>query len=319
MRLLALALLAAACDPTEPGASATPAASSTLPPAPLQLATEAPPPQPAPFPRSVVDSAGAEVEIVALPERIISYSPAATEILFAIGAGARLVAADDFSDYPPEVEALPRLTYLNPDPEAALALEPDLVLMAGAQGAQVAQFRDLGLTVLFLEEPAAIEGIYDQIGLLGVALHSEQQAAALVATMRSRIVAVTKAIADVEAGPRVFLELDSTLFTVGTGSFVGGMLTALKAQNIAAGVASPFPQLSSEAVIVADPEVILLTDAAFGETPEKVAARPGWAFISAVLSGRVHPLDGSLVSRPGPRIVEGFEVMARLLYPERFQ
>ena len=315
--LLALALLLAACDQAEPAATAPPAASPAPPAAPTQLATEAPPP--APYPRSVVDSAGTEVEIDALPQRIISYSPAATEILFAIGAGERVVAADDFSNYPPEVEALPRLTYLNPDPEAALALEPDLVLMAGAQSAQVAQFRDLGLTVLFLEEPPAIEGIYEQIELLGAALHSEEQAAALVAGMRERVAAVTAAIADVENGPRVFLELDSTLFTVGTGSFVGGMLTALKAQNIAAGVASPFPQLSSEAVIVADPEVILLTDAAFGETPEKVAARPGWALISAVLSGRVHPLDGDLVSRPGPRIVEGFEVVARLLYPERFE
>ena len=97
------------------------------------------------------------------------------------------------------------------------------------------------------------------------------------------------------------------------------MLSLLKAQNVAAGAQSPFPQLSAEAVIEADPQLVLLSDAAFGESLETVAARPGWGDISAVVNERVHPIDADIVDRPGPRIADGIEAMARLLYPNRFQ
>ena len=219
------------------------------------------------FPRTVVDSSGAEVVIEAPPQRIISYSPAATEILFAIGAGSRVVATDKFSNYPAETSDLPKLEYSSPDPEAALAHEPDLVLFATRQREQVQQFRDLGMTLLFIEEAESIESVFDSIILFGELSGNERQAQSLVASMRERIEAVTRAIDDIEQGPRVFYEITADLYTASPDTFIGSMLSLLKAQNVAAGAESPFPQLSAEAVIEADPQLVLLSDAAFGESP----------------------------------------------------
>ena len=300
--LLALAAVVAAC-----GADGGRTTSSA--PAPAQA-----------FPRTITDSSGAEVMITAKPRRIISYSPAATEILFAIGAGDRIVAADLFSDYPAETAALPKLEYSSPDPEAALALEPDLLLFATRQRDQLQQFRDLGMTVLLIEAADSVEAVYESIILLGELTDNEQRAEALVRSMRERIEAVTAALSDVEQGPRVFYELSPDLYTVAPATFIGRMLSLLRTDNVARGTESPFPQLSAEAVIEADPEVVLLADAeSAGVTAESVAARPGWAGVAAVVNGRIYPIDPDIVNRPGPRIVEGIEAMARALYPDRFE
>ncbi len=116
----------------------------------------------------------------------------------------------------------------------------------------------------------------------------------------------------------VFYELSEDLYTAAPATFIGGMLELLGARNVAAGAVSPFPQLTSEAVIASDPEVILLADAEFGASAESVASRPGWSGITAVIDGRVHPVDPDLGNRPGPRIALAIEEMARLLYPDRF-
>ena len=272
------------------------------------------------FPRVLQDADGVDVRFEAPPQRIISLSPGATEILFAIGAGDRVVATDEFSDFPAAAAALPKLTYTQPNPEAALAQEPDLVLMATQQAEQIPQFRDLGLPAFFLREPESVEGVYAQILLLGELTGQRTEAEALVADMRSRIEAVVAKLSDIDDGPRVFFELSADLYTVGPATFVGGMLELLHAKNIAAGAASAFPQLSTEALIDADPEVVLLADAEFeGGRPEDVAARPGWAGVSAVVNGRLYPIDPDLTNRPGPRIAEGIELLARALYPERFE
>ena len=265
------------------------------------------------------DSAGTEVTLAAPPTRIVSYSPGATEILFAIGAGDRVIATDELSDFPAAVQQLEKLAYTSPDPERALALDPDLLLMAGQQREQVEQFRSLGMTVFFIEEAETVEGVLENVRLLGELTGNEERAAELITELRSRIDAVTAALDDVGQGPRVFFELTSDLYTVAPNTFVGDLLTLAKAQNIAAGAESPFPQLSAEAVVDADPEIVLLPDGELaGESLETVCARPGWDVISACTSERVHAFDGDLTSRPGPRVVDGLELIVRLLYPERF-
>ena len=301
---MALALLAVACDEDdddgEGNAEADPAAGAAA------------------FPRTIEDSGGASVTIAAPPQRIVSHSPGVTEILFAIGAGGRVVAADEFSDYPAATAQLQRVAYASPDPERELALDPDLVLMAANQLQQVEQFRGLGMTVLYVEEAATVAGVLDSVRLFGELTGNEQRAEALAEEMRARIEAVTAELADLERGPRVFFELDSTLFTVGSDTFVGDLLTLLHASNIAEGATSPFPQLTAEAVIEANPEVVLLADGEFGESLETACARPGWSAIAACETGRVHAIDPDLTNRPGPRVVEGLEQIARLLYPDRF-
>ena len=310
---IAVAALALACGGGDPAPSAPPTAA----PAP---AARSPSPTPAPpaFPLTIEDSDGTAVTLDAPPRRIVSYSPGATEILFAIGAGGRVVATDEFSDYPEAARRLPRLAYSDPDPEAALALAPDLVLMAGQQRARVGQFRDLGMTVLFLDEAVDVEGVIADVETFGEFTGAREQAAALAASMRARAGAVAAAVADAGPGPRVFFELTADLYTAGPDTFVGNLLTLAGAENVAAGAETRFPQLSAEAVVAAAPEVVLLADAEWGESRETVCARPGWDAIPACVSGRVHPVGGDLVSRPGPRVVDGLEQVARLLHPERF-
>ncbi len=307
----------AGCAGAPSGARVTPAerVTSTPPATPVSVATVPTPPA---FPLTLTDSDGHQVTLAGPARRIVSHSPGATEILFAIGAGGQVIAADQFSDFPAEAKALPKVKYSDPSPEAELALEPDLVILATNQRAQVEAFRTLGLPVFFNREPSGIEGVLGNVRLLGRVTGHVAEAAALAITMTARIAAVTSAIGDVQRGPVVFYELSDSLYSAAPSTFIGGMLTALKARNIAQGAASPYPQLTTEAVIAAAPEVILLADHDHGGTPEQVRARPGWSTIPAVRDGRMYPVDPDVVNRPGPRIVEGVEMMARLLYPARF-
>lgn len=271
-----------------------------------------------PAPIEVVDAGGATLTFDEPPRRIVSHSPGVTEILFAIGAGDLVVAADEFSDYPAEAAALPKVAYSDPDPERVLSFDPDLVILATQQRESVEHFRDLGLRVFFDAEPTTVAGVLENIALLGRLTGHETEAAALVEELRGRIDAVQSRLVGIDQGPRVFWELDDTLFTVGTDTFIGDMLRILKAQNVAEGAATSFPQLTAEAIVERDPQVILLADAAFGTTVESVAERPGWSNVSAVREGRVLAVNTDTTSRPGPRVVDAIEDVARLLYPEIF-
>lgn len=270
------------------------------------------------FPVTVQRSDGREITIQEPPERIASLSPGATEILFAIGAGESVAASDNFSDYPPEAEQTTKLDAFEPNLEAIVAVEADLIIDAHNQDNVVEALDDLGEAVLYLVVPEGVDGVLEQIRLFGRVTDHQQEAENLGQSLEARIDAIEAELADVEQGPRVFHELDNTLFTAAPGSFVGDLYNLLKAENVAAGSDNPYPQLTQEVIIERDPEVIILADEEFGETPEAVKSRPGWDVISAVKNDRIHGIDPDTVSRPGPRVVDALEELARLLYPERF-
>jgi iron complex transport system substrate-binding protein len=311
--LIVLSVAAAACSAgsTSEGtgrAGATPAvgAASTTP-APA-------------FPFRLVGADGTAVTLTRAPERIVSLSPGMTETLFAIGAGGRVVGVDRFSDYPEAARALPRIEYTRPSVEAVVGLRPDLVLLAGRQKDAVAAMQAAGLPVVLLEEPATVQGVLERVRLIGRVTGQAAEAESLAAAMEARIRAVTEKLTGVERGPRVYHEISTQLHTVTPASFVGDLYTLLKARNIAEGAAGAFPQLSQEVIVQRDPEVIVLADGP-GLTLDEVRARPGWGGISAMRTGRVHLLtedQTSIVSRPGPRVVDALEFLAKLLYPERF-
>jgi iron complex transport system substrate-binding protein len=317
---LALALflaLAAACGDDDNSGTPTPTAAVAA--AVSTPATTAAAPVAVEYPLALTDSKDRSVTLEAAPQRIASLSPAATEILFAIGAGHQIAAVEMFSNYPPAARTLPQLDAYQPSVEAIAAEEPDLVLVYFEPGNLVDGLERAGLTVMFLDPPASVEGVLEQIRLLGEATGHAQEADDLVGTMRQRIEAIQQGLADVEQGPRVFHELDNQLFTVAPNSFVGDLYTILKAQNIAAGTDQAYPQLSQEAIIEADPEVIILADTAGGESVDTVKNRPGWAGISAVATGRIYVVDPDVMSRPGPRLVDALDSLAQMLYPERFE
>ncbi len=268
----------------------------------------------------VVDDHHTTLTLAAPPKRIISLAPNVTEILFSLGLGPEVVGVSSFSNYPRAAAKLPVVyTYTGPNLEKILALKPDLLISAAiVPQTVVIKLRALHLKVL-VTDPSDLKGILHDIILVGDAAGVPGTATKEVAGLQRRIDAVTRVVAPLNSRPTVFYELDKTLYTVGHGSFMDALITMAGGANIAGGVSNPYPQLSAEKVIAADPQVILLGDAAYGITPAMVAARPGWSAISAVQDHHVYPFNDDLASRPGPRIVDGLEQLARLLHPGAFR
>lgn len=253
----------------------------------------------------VIDTADGEISIEARPERIVSMSPTATEMLFAIGAGDQVAAADSYSTYPAEAPTT-ELSAFEPSLEGIAAEEPDLVVL-GYPAPDVQQgMADIGVPVLLLAAATTIDGSYDQIAQLGVVSGNADGAAEVVAQMR---VDIDEIIAAAPAGGepvRVYHELDDTFYSASSSSFLGDLYAMLGYENIA-DAADPdgigYPQLQVEQIIEADPTLIVITDGG-GYGPEDVAARPGWEVLTAVANANVVEVDDDVASRWGPRVVE---------------
>jgi iron complex transport system substrate-binding protein len=254
---------------------------------------------------------GVTVVLEQLPQRIVSLAPHATEIFCVLGAGDRLVAVDSFENCPAGSSEKPELDSFQPSVEAIAAQEPDLVYMFYDPGDIASSLRGLDITTLVLDVPEEIDGIYANIELIGEMTQREDEAEALIARMRSQQADVLDGI-DAGEGPTYYHELDNTFFTVRSDTFIGSLYTLLGGRNIADGAESQYVQLSSEAIVEADPDVIVLV---FGD-PAEVAARPGWSGVTAVQNGHICLVDGDLLSRPGPRIMDGLAQLAGCLYPE---
>ncbi len=240
----------------------------------------------------------------ASPERIISLSPTATEMMFALGAGDQLVAVDNQSNFPPEAVELPNeLSGFEPNVEAIAALDPDLVLIGG-------DFTGLGdqldtLDIAWWDGPAAmtLDDSYRQIEELGAATGNVDGADALVKEMQSSIEEIVLATPELDAPLSLFHELDPTLFSADSTTFVGALYSLLGLQNIADGAegeSGGFPQLNAEFIVSANPDLIFLADTkCCAETAETVADRPGWDAIAAVQNGDVFEMDDDVASRSG--------------------
>jgi|DewCreStandDraft_5_1066085.scaffolds.fasta_scaffold00538_21 iron complex transport system substrate-binding protein len=285
---------------------------------------QTPPAQQASFPVTVTDDLGRSVRIEKLPQRIVSTAPSNTEILFALGLNERIVAVTDFCDYPEAAKAKPKIGGTRPSVERIIAFSPDLVVASTINPQElIQQLEGAGIAVV-VWGPKDFAGIMRNIEQTGVITGTIEQARRITAGMKSRIDAVAAKARQATTKPRVFFEVDATdpakPFTAGPGSFVDAMITLAGGQNVAAGAASPWPQFSLEELVRADPDIIILSDYAYGVTPESVARRPGWENLTAVKKGAIKPIeDPNIVVRPGPRIVDGLELMARLIQPDLFK
>ncbi|WP_448335808.1 ABC transporter substrate-binding protein [Bellilinea sp.] len=295
--LLLLALLVSACT-----SAATPAATPTA------------------SPIVMTDGLGRTVTLAQPAQRVVSLAPSNTEILFAVGAGSQVVGRDNFSNYPPEALELPGLgDFMGFSIEQIVALNPDLVLLAEIHPPElVKSLEDAGLTVYYLKNPLAMEEMYPMLITVGELTGHKAEAEALVTQLSLRVAVVQQKLANIEERPTVFYEIDGTdpskPWTTGSGTFIDTLLEMAKAENVGRAMDSQYGQMSIEALLAADPDFILLGDANFGVTPEQVAARPGWGELTAVKEGRVLPFNDDLASRPGPRLVDGLEELARLLH-----
>jgi len=293
--------------------------------APTAAPTEAPPAAAAGV--TLTDMAGRSVTIAAPPQRIISIAPSNTEILFALDLAPRIVAVDDFSDFPAAAKSLPKIGGANAkyNIEQIVALKPDLILTAGLTPPEVVkQLEDLKLTVVVLGTPqTTLDSIFSDITLAGRITGQTDQAARVTGAMQTRLDALKATLATAKSKPRVYWELDGTdpskPFSVGPGNFVNDLIALAGGSNIFQTASSAFPQVSAEQIVSANPEVIILSDAAYGISAESVGQRPGWQSIAAVKQQRVAPIDDNLVSRPGPRIVDGLAATAKIIHPELFK
>jgi len=300
-----------------------PQATPTVVPVATDLpATDAPTAAPAGI--TFTDGLDREINLDGPAQRVVSLAPSNTEILFAVGAGSQMVGRDEFSDYPAEAASLESVggSFGEYSAEAIVALEPDLVLAAEINTPElVKQLEDLGLTVYYLKNPVTLEAMYVNLEIVGQL--TGHDVAELVDSLKARVAAVDEKIAPISARPTVFYEIDasdaSKPYTASSGTFIDLLIQRAGGQNIAAGFDSLYPQISLEQLVVFNPGIILLGDSLYGTTPESVSARAGWETIEAVKSGNIFPFDDNLASRPGPRLVDGLEQLAKLLHPELFK
>jgi iron complex transport system substrate-binding protein len=285
------------------------------------FASESPTPA-GPYPLTLTDDEGGLVALDARPQRIVSLTPATTEILFALGAGDRVIATTDFDDYPPEAIALPDVaTYSSVDVERIVGLEPDLVIAGGnnfnppeaLDQLRSISSRRIPVLVVYAQDVA---GVLADIELVGTAIGEGAAAARLAEAMRSQIDAIA-AVTGSLARPRTFYELDATreIYGPADDSFVAQMVSLAGGDPITTGSPTVF-SISLERLVGADPEVIVLGDANYGVTAADVAARPGWDDMAAVKAGAIRPVDDIVVTRPGPRLAEGLRALAGAIHPD---
>lgn len=278
------------------------------------------------FPVTLTDDLGRKITVLALPKRIVTLAPSNTEILFAVGAGARVVGVTRSCNYPPEAQRRAKIGGFSAKTisvEKIVALKPDLVFSAGKMHQPVIEaLEQAGIPVVAFA-PKRFEGVYKNIETAGRLTGREAEAAKLVTEMKARVAAVTKKTRAISGGDRqtVFYEVwHEPLITAGPATFIGQLIELAGGKNIFADVNEDYPQVSAETVVRRNPAVILGPDSHGEElTVEKIRTRPGWGGIKAAQTGRIYLVNGDIVSRPGPRLVKALEIIARLLHPGLFR
>ena len=332
LAILAVVLLSACAPETAPPPTATsapaavPTSVPTLAPATAPTAVTAPTATPVPEPIKLTDGLGRTIQLAAPAQRIVSIAPSNTEILFALGAGKQVVGREEMSDYPAEAKGVTSIgsVFQKINTEAIVALKPDLILAAEINSPeQVKALEDLKLTVYYLPNPKTFDDLYANLETVGKLTGRSAEAAKLNEVLKTRYDAVIKKVAEAPEKPAVFYEIDATdptkPYTSGPGTFIDLVIRLAGGKNIGAELKDAFAPISAEELVQQNPDIIVLGDALYGVTPESVAQRPGWGALNAVKGQQVYAFDDNLISRPGPRLVDGLEQMAQLVHPELFK
>jgi cobalamin transport system substrate-binding protein len=250
------------------------------------------------------------------PHRIVSLSPTATETLFAIGAGAQVVAVDDQSDYPKQAPHT-SLSGYTPNVEAIAGYRPDLVVVYYDPSGLVKTLRGLGIRVLVQDAAKTLDGAYSQMLALGRITGHLANATRLVASMKARIRALVAKGAPRARGLTVYHELGPDLYSATSSTFIGRVYSLFGLKNVADAAdagGTGYPKLSPEYVVSQSPDIVVLANVlCCPKTQRTVAARPGWSRVAAVRTGTIVQVDDSIASRWGPRIVNFVRAVAAAL------
>jgi iron complex transport system substrate-binding protein len=265
--------------------------------------------------RSIVDDLNRTVTLPPKITRIVSLAPNLTESVFAVGAGDRLVGVTTFCNYPEEAKSIAKVgDTMAPNIETILALKPDIVLVSTAS--QVQSFLktlDSNRIAVYVTSPSSLKDVFANLRQFGQMFGTEEKANNLVESLQKRATAVEWRAKGVDP-TRVFVQISrEPLFTVGKGSFMNGILEVAFARSVTADVESAYPKLSKETALALKPDAIILSDSEDNREPNEVFKNS-----PAVKSGRVYKINADLISRPGPRMVDAIEQIARDLHPEKF-
>lgn len=270
--------------------------------------------------RTFVDDVGRKICLTETPTRIVSLAPSITETLYALGLGDLLVGVTPYCNYPPEAQTKPKVGYSQANIEAIVGLQPDLVLAHREflRTDVLGQLDRLTITT-FILDAKTIDDIPSHIQIIGRMLDRTAEADRLAMDVRQRIAETTRKVRALPR-PRLLYVLNSQpLITVGPGSFIHHMIELAGGTNVAAHAKSAYPRLNMEEVLKEDPEIIVFpVGAAEGLPDNEQQLWQRWTTLSAVKRGRFHRVPADLLNRPGPRIVQGLEALARILHPEAF-
>ena len=270
--------------------------------------------------REITDDAGRRVRVPASPQRIITLAPNLTEIVYAVGAGNRLVGNTTFCDYPPEAKQVEKVgDTLQPNIERIIALKPDIILVSTASQLEAftKQLNERAIPV-FVTDPHDIEGVFQSIKTIGDLLGQQEQAEKLVGDLRARVAAIQDKVKDLQPVTVFYQVSASPLWTAGKKSWITDLIHRAGGRSVTGEVEGEWMRYSDEAALASHPDVIIIatSDSANGS---KVEVAPALQKSPAVLNNRVYTINSDFLSRPGPRLVDGLEQMARALHPEAFK
>lgn len=273
-----------------------------------------------PVTREITDDAGRRVYLPAPVNRVVSLAPNLTEIVFAVGAGDRLVGRTSYCDYPVEAKAVAEVgDTLHPSLERIIALRPQVVLISTASQLEIftQQLQNQNIAV-FVTDPHDLEGVFRSIDQIGRILGKSQEAIRLVQKLRERTNAVEQAVKN-QKPVRVFYQLSAEpLYTAGHDAFVTDLMRRAGATSVTADVPGAWPKYSNESALAARPEAIILpTGGSMGTGNSAIAEALRQS--PAAVKGRVYKINDDHLVRPGPRAIDGLEAMARALHPEAFK
>ncbi|MCP4120112.1 MAG: cobalamin-binding protein [Desulfobacteraceae bacterium] len=271
--------------------------------------------------RTAVDQVGRTVIFPERPQRVISLAPSITEIVFAVDRGERLKGATIYSDYPRSARALPRVgSYVHLDIEKIVALKPDLCIAVkdGNPKETADRLSDLGVPV-YAVNPVDLDSVIRTVGLIGSLLNAEDRAAEVIKDMETRIRRVEDLVTTTSRTPRVFFQIGiSPIVSAGGDTFLHGLIQRAGGENLAGQLIS-YPRFTKEQVLGLNPDIIIITSMARAEVFERVKEEwQTWPQVPAVKNNQIHIVDSNILDRPTPRMVEGLEMLVRLIHPELF-
>ena len=276
------------------------------------------------FPVEVKDGTGETIKIEEKPESIVSLLPSNTETAYALGLGDKVIGVSDYCNYPTEAADKPKVGGLEINVEKVLELNPDLLLLSASHFTNakdtIKQFQEVGIDVIIVPDANSFDEAYGIIELIAKTTGTLDKAEVIISDMKKEVAVIKEKASEIKDKKKVWVEVSSSpdLYTAGSETFMGDMLDIIQAENIAADQKG-WVTMSEEQVIERNPDVIVTTYGYYIENPEEqIYGRKAWSEVTAVKNKQIYDVNNDTVSRPGPRLIEGLQLLAEKIYPETF-